>query len=244
MLERDLTAESLWVEIPKIALSDLEDLLTHPAVAERHIVKLLLRPDLPGPFLAELARSRWAGNARVQFGLVNHPRTPLPDSLNLVKYLMWRDLNLTVLNFKMASEVRHAAESVLIQRLPSMAVGEKMTLARLAGGQILKGLRTEPDPGIVEALLENPRMLEEDVLFVINRPRTIAPVLETVARDERWSARKEVRIALIRNQKSPLSAVLPFISQMTTGDLRPLADDPKVPLALRRMIQTRLRKTA
>ena len=244
MLKKDLTAESLWAEIPKIAPSDLQDVLDHPAAGERHIVKILLRPELPENFLRELAHSHWAGNARVQFGLVNHPRTPLGDSLNLVKFLMWRDLNLTAINFKLASELRHAAESNLIQRLPGMAVGEKITLARLAGGQVLKGLRAEADPGIIEAFLENQRLVEEDVLFIINRPRTIAPVLEMVARDKKWSARKEVRIALIRNPKTPLSAVVPFIVQMTTGDLKPLADDPKVPLALRRMIQTRLRKTA
>jgi hypothetical protein len=168
--------------------------------------------------------------------------TPLPDALNLVKFLAWRDLNHTLLNYKIASEVRHAAESALIQRLPALAVGEKITLARLAGGQVLKVLRSETEPRVISSLLENQRLVEEDVLYLASRPKTIAPVLEAVARDDRWSSRKEVRVALMRNPKAPLSVVAPFISQMTKGDLAPLAGDPKVPLALRRMIQTRLGK--
>jgi hypothetical protein len=243
VLERDLTADSLWARIPRIALSDVGELLGHPVLAERHVVKLLLRPDLPEPILAELARSAWAGNARVQFGLVNHPKTPLADALNLVKFLMWRDLNHTVLNFRIASEVRHAAEATLIQRMPSMAVGERITLGRLAGGQVLKSLRAETEPRVAEALLENSRLVEEDVLFIINRPRTIAPILESIAMSAKWSTRNEVRIALLRNPKTPLSVAAPFISQMTVGDIQPLADDPKVPLALRRMIETRLGKS-
>lgn len=242
MLESGITAEALWAKVPQLSGDDLPELIDHPATGERHLVKVLLRPDLTGAFLSALARSRWSGFARIQFGIINHPRTPLPEALNLVKFLAWRDLNHTLLNFKLASEVRHAAESALIQRLPSLAVGEKITLARLAGGQVLKALRSETEPRVISSLLENQRLVEEDVLYLANRPRTIAPVLEAVARDERWSSRKEVRVALMRNPKAPLSVVAPFISQMTKADLAPLADDLKVPLALRRMIQTRLGK--
>lgn len=242
MLEKGITAEALWARVPQLSREDLPELLEHPATGERHLVKVLMRPDLPEAFLSGLSRSRWAGYARIQFGIVSHPRTPLADALNLVKFLAWRDLNHTVLNFRLASEVRHAAESTLIQRLPSLAVGEKITLARLAGGQVLKALRSETEPRVIASLLENQRLVEEDVLFLVNRPKCIAPVLEAVGRDERWSSRKEVRVALLRNQKTPLSLAVPFIRQMTRADLTPLASDPKVPLALRRMIQTRLGK--
>jgi hypothetical protein len=240
VLPPDLSDEVLWTRLPGMAPDDLLALVDHPAATERHILKVLERPDLPEAFLARVAKSRWASVTRIQFGLVSHPSTPLPNALNLVKFLQWRDLNLVIQNFRVATEVRHQAESVLFQRLPALATGEKVTLARTAAGQTLKTLRADRDPKVAAALLQNPRLVEEDVLFMVNQPRSTAPVLESIARDSKWSARVEVRVALLRNPKTPLSSAITFLSNLPAGELRVLAQDPKVPMAIRRMIQTRL----
>jgi hypothetical protein len=164
--------------------------------------------------------------------------------MNLVKFLFWRDLNLTIQNFKVSTDVRHQAEAVLLQRLPAMATGEKITLGRLAAGRVLKRMRNEKDPQVVRALLKNSRLVEDDVLFLINQPRTPSPVLEAVARDPKWSPRVEVRIGLIRNPRTPIAAVIPFVSSLSLSHVRSLATDPKVPRALRRMLQTRLGRSS
>ncbi len=240
MIRPDATSDELWAVLPSLAGDDLHVLLDHPAAEEKHVIKLLERPDLPGAFLQSVTRSRWIRSARVQFYLVSNPNTPLAQAMNFVKFLFWRELNLVAMNFRVATEVRHMAESVLFQRLPALAVGEKVALARVACGQVLKMLRLDKESRITAALLENPRLVEEDVLFIINQSRTPGPVLETVARDLKWSTRKEVRVALLRNGSTPLSAVIPFITQLNTQDLKSLLHDPKVPAAVRRMIKTRL----
>jgi hypothetical protein len=123
-----------------------------------------------------------------------------------------------------------------------MAVGEKITLARLAAGQVLKALRHDKDPSVIQALLENSRLVEEDVLYLVCQQRTPAPVLEAVARDPKWSARREVRIALLRNARTPLSSAVAFIRSLTAVEAKSLVNDGKVPLAVRRMLQSRLGK--
>jgi len=240
MLGPELTSDQLWAALPTLAGDDLSALMDHPAADDRHFLKLLERPDLPGPFLLALSKSPWARSPRIQFYLVRNPSTPLPVGMNLVKFLFWRDLNLVTLNFRVATEIRHMAESVLFQRLPALAVGEKVSLARLAGGQVLKALRLEKDARITAALLENPRLVEEDVLYIVSQARTSSPVLETIARDPKWSCRREVRVALLRNASTPLSAAIPFVAQLAVTDLQALARDPKVPTAIRRMIATRM----
>jgi hypothetical protein len=242
MLEPQLTDEELWTPLPTLPADDIPALLEHKAAKEQHILKLLTRRELPERALTQIAHSRWAGTLRVQFGLVSHPQTPRGDALNLVKFLFWRDLNMVTQNFVIAPEVRHQAESVLFQRLPAMAIGEKVSLARLAGGQVLKALRTDKEPKIIQALLENPRLVEEDVLYLVSQPRTPAPVLEAVARDPKWSARREVRISLLRNSKTPLANAIGFISSLTTVEIKSLVNDAKVPLAVRRMMEKRLGK--
>lgn len=240
MIRSDATSDELWAALPALSGEDLSLLLDHPHVDEKHVLKLLERQDLPGEFLLGITKTTWIRSPRVQFYLVNNPSTPLAHAMNFVKFLFWRDLNLVTMNFRLSTEVRHMAESVLFQRLPALAVGEKVLLARVAGGQTLKALRLEKEARITAALLENPRLVEEDALFIINQSRTPGPVLEAIARDPKWSTRKEVRVALLRNGSTPLSAVIPFITQLNAQDLKSLLHDPKVPAAVRRMIQTRL----
>ncbi len=240
MLRADATSDELWAALPGLRADELPDLFAHPAADEKHILKALERNDLPGDLLRAVAHGRWARSPRVQFYLVNHPATPLAEAMNLVKFLFWRDLNLVILNFRLAAEVRHLAEGVLTSRLPAMAVGEKVALGRLAGGQILKTLRLEKDARVIAALLENSRLVEEDVLFIVNQSRTPAPILEAVSRDPRWSTRREVRVAMLRNASTPLGVAVPFIAHLSAQDLRSLLNDPKVPPAVRRMIHTRL----
>lgn len=240
MLDPKLTSDQLWTVLDTIQGDDLTSILSHPSSSEKHMVKLLERQDLGEAFLKKLAQSQWMKNARVQFYFVNHQQAPLADAMNFVKFLFWRDLNLVLTNFRIATEVRHMAESMLIQRLPALATGEKVTLARMAAGQVLKMLRLEKDPRVVQGLLENPRITEDDVLFLINQPRTPAPVLEQVARDPKWSSRREIRIALLRNGSTPTSLAITFISSLNLTELRTLLSDPKVPLSVRRMIETKI----
>lgn len=241
MLKPDLTGDEIWQLLPTMKPDDIIALPNHPAVKEQHFLKLLERRDLPVEFIRSLARDRrWVKSSRIQFKLVNNSLTPIPDAMNLVKYLFWKDLNFTVQNFRIASEVRHTAEAMLIRRLPAMATGEKVHLARVAAGRVLKLLRTEKEPRVATALLENPRLMEEDVLFTINQKSTPSPVLESVARDAKWSSRRNVRVALLRNPKTPISVSLSFISSLHRGDVAELLKDSKVPLAVKRMIKTRL----
>lgn len=241
MLQPDLTSNEIWELLPTMMSEDIIALPDHPAVKEHHLLKLLERPDLPVEFLRSLSRDRrWVKSPRIRFKLVNNPVMPVAEAMNHIKFLFWRDLNFTVQNFRIPSEVRHGAESLLIKRLQAMATGEKVNLARVAAGRVLKLLRTEKNPRVATALLENPRLLEEDVLFAVNQKSTPAPVLESVARDAKWSSRRNVRVALIRNPKTPISVSLSFVSSLHAGDAAELLKDSKVPLAVRRMIKTRL----
>jgi hypothetical protein len=241
MLRSDLTSEKLWTAIDKLRPEDFPAILTHPQATEMHIVKILARKDISENFLQIVGRSQWMKYPRVQFYFVNNPKTPPAEAMNFVRLLFWRDLNFVLTNLKLASEVRHLAESVVIQRLPTMAVGDKITLARITAGEVLKTMRSEKDSRIINALLQNPRMTEEDVLFIVNQPKTPAPVLEVVAKSSKWACRKEVKIALIRNSSTPIAYAIGLISGLLATDLKMLVSDQKVKVALRKMMETKLK---
>lgn len=241
MLDVNLTSDQLWAKIEALRLEELHEVLDHPKATEMHIVKILTRRDLSENFLQLVAKTQWMRYPRVQFYVVNNPKTPPAVAMNYVRLLFWRDLNYVITNFKLASEVRHLAENVIIQRLPMMALGDKIALARMTAGEVLKTLRTEKEPKIIKALLENPRITEEDVLFIVNQPKTPSPVLEVIATNAKWSLRKEVKIGLLRNPKTPLSYAINIVSSLLAPELRMLVDDQKVRLILRKMMETKLR---
>lgn len=240
MLLDNMTSEELFSCINTLRDDELYGVLTHPKATEMHIVKILTRRDLSEKFLQTVARSEWMKYSRVQFYVVNNPKTPPGEAMNFVRLLFWRDLNFVVTNFKLSSQVRHLAENVIIQRLPTMATGDKITLARLTAGEVLKTLRLEKDPKIINALLSNPRITEEDILFIVNLPKTPSTVLEVICQNAKWSARKEVKLALLRKHSTPLPLAINLLGGLTVQDLKILVSDLKVPLALRRMMETKL----
>lgn len=241
MLQESLTSEQLWAAIDRLSLEELSSILSHPQATEMHIVKVLSRKDVSENFLQLVGKSQWMKYPRVQFYFVNNPKTPPAEAMNYIRHLFWRDLNFVLTNIKLATEVRHLAESVVIQRLPTMATGDKITLARITAGDVLKTMRLEKDSRIINALLQNPRITEEDVLFIVNKPKTPSPVLEVIAKSSKWSCRKEVKIALIRNNATPLSQAIALISGILSTDLKMLITDQKVKLVLRRMMETKLK---
>jgi hypothetical protein len=176
-----------------------------------------------------------AGQARllsfqeVRRDLALHPRTPEVLALRLVPTLFWRDLMLLGLDSRLRPTLRRAAESHLLVRLAEMAVGEKVALARRASPGILAQLRHDPNPRVVAALLDNPRLTEGVLVPVLQSATTPPAVLELIAGDRRWGARYSLRVALSGNPRTPLETTLRLLPTLRKPDLRAVAADPRVP---------------
>jgi len=72
-----------------------------------------------------------------------------------------------------------------------------------------------PKRKIVRAALENPRLTEASIIKVLTRRNASSAFVEAVCRHSKWSLRREIRVALLRNEKtqwrahSNLRAALP-----------------------------------
>ncbi len=181
--------------------------------------------------LAGLKAAMTVYEARVL--VARHRRTPQAVAMRFVAGFFWHDLTEIALDVRLANPLRRVAEKYLLQRLPRMSVGERVTLARRAPGETLTRLCGDLDPRVVEAALENPRLTEERLLPLLQSPKTTPRRLRLVAQHPRWSCCYEVRLALCRNPLTPLAdalAQLPFLRQ---EDLASLAAADSVPSMLR-----------
>jgi hypothetical protein len=166
--------------------------------------------------------------------LALHPATPQPIALALLATLFWRDLVTAGLDVRIRPVVRRAAEQRLIERLPSLAVGEKVTIARSASPHVLQTLRHDPTARVIAALLDNSRLVEADLLPLASGENAHGPVLAVILAHRKWGNRYPIRAAVVKNPRTPLALALQSLPLLKKPDLRAVAADPRLPLALRR----------
>jgi len=110
--------------------------------------------------------------------------------------------------------------------------GERKSLAKTLRTEILKKLLTEQDPSVVQTLLVNPRLTEIEVLKIASLQPTSPRILEEISRNSKWIARYRVKKALIYNPYCPPSLALYLLKFMVTSDLREIAQNGNLHLAV------------
>jgi len=180
------------------------------------------------------AERRLVAFYEVQRDLALHPRTPEVLAARFVPGLYWRDLMDLGLDARLRPTLRRLADLHLGTRLPRLAVGEKISLARRAGTGVLTQLRHDPSPRVVAALLDNPRMTEGILAPVAQSARTPPPILELIAADRRWGVRYPLRLALARNPVTPVDTAWRIVGTLRKTDLKAVAADPRLPEPVRR----------
>lgn len=166
--------------------------------------------------------------------LAVHPRTPEVRAIGLVSGLFWRDLVRIGADSRARPQVRRAADLRLAERLPGLAIGEKVAIARTAGQGVISRLRHDPERRVIASLLENPRLTEGALAPLVSSERARPQVLELIARDRRWGARHAVRSAIARNPRTPVHTALGLLSSLKKDALRAIAADTRMAPAVRR----------
>lgn len=240
------SAQSLSSSLATAPLSYVEGALENPALSPGHLLLVLKNPAVPEPIIARIGRNTaWIRAYEVKAAIVLHPRAPRALAMNLVSYLWWHDLARVSDRPGLAPALRRTAERILAVRVQELALGERIALARIASRGVIHVLRRDEQPMVVRALLQNPRLVEEDTLAIACGEGTPAAVLQALAEDGRWSPRPTVQKAIARNPTTPRRVALHLIQGLSTRDLRDLTRSPRVPnlvkVAARRLIEARKR---
>ena len=78
----------------------LSAILQNGRLSEEQLLAILRRRDLSGEFIADVSRDqRWAARYLIKQVIVMNAHTPRPVSMNLVKFLFWRDLVKVIDNY-------------------------------------------------------------------------------------------------------------------------------------------------
>jgi len=181
---------------------------------------------------------RLTGSYSVRLRLVAHKQTPQAHSVKLIHYLHWTDLVRLSVDVKVSAPVRRAIDTILVNRVDKLTLGERITSAKRCSYALIKAFLFDPDPKVFEALLVNQRVREDDLLVVANSDRSSPAQLQLLAADIKWSYRYAIRKALVMNPLTPRSSAASLLRSLTARDLRMIHDHPGTSVYVRRCIET------
>jgi hypothetical protein len=175
-------------------------------VSEDQALATLQRADVAASELASLARNPAAVKSRkVVLALVQHARTPRHISIPLLRRMFTFDLMQVTLAPAVAADLKRVAEDQILVRLQSLAVGEKISLARRASGRVAAGLLQDADSRVITAALDNSRLTEISVAAALAKVDALQELFNIVSTHPKWSERREVQIALLGSDKTPIN---------------------------------------
>jgi len=216
-------------------------LLENPHIEEPHISQMLERLDLSASVLTAIAeKGKWTSSEGIRLRLARHPHTPRRFAMALLRQLYLFDLVRLSLLPSTPAEIRRVAEELMITRVPQLPIGQKLTLARRGPARVVGALLAEGHPQAIKLALANTFLTESQILKVLANPGVSERVVAAIAQHPRWSVQYSVRVALVRNQHSPVPVILAFLPNLTLRDLKDLATLEGLSPHVRRYIQKEL----
>ena len=220
---------------------DLKRAAGDQALGEDLALALLERRDLPPEALEALGKNLAAlKSRRVQLALAAHPRTPRHVSLPAIRHLYTFELMQLALSPAVLADIKKAAEETLVSRLEKITLGERITLARRASGRVAAALLLDSESRVIEAAVTNPFLTEVLVVKALMSGKASAALVELVGNDGKWSLRREVRIALLRNENTPPQQAAQLAHALPTGVLHEMLQDSRLPAPARECLQQEL----
>ncbi len=219
----------------------LQRILINPNLTEDHVLIISGRRNLPYEIIESIyADNRWKDSYRIKLALCKNPKTPQKISLSLIKSLKILDLADLTRNKNIPINVRTKAEAHIIEKIISLPLGIKMTLAKKASSNVLIKLIEDGMKEVVDICLESPYITEGDICKIVNMKKITSQVIRQIANHPKWSVRYNVQLALILNNNTPLSRIVDFIKTIKTYDLRDLYESPSLPISTKPFIYREL----
>lgn len=244
-LHRALTAgsEELFQIVLDPAPEVLRALLKNAALTQEHLLALVKRRDLPEDLLkAVYQQAEGEMSHRLQLALAMNPATPAPIVLTLLPHLhLFELLNLCLLPGTTPDQ-RYAAERQIASRLPTVPLGNKITLARRGTPTLVAELLKEGEPQLLPACLDSPRLKEVAIVQFLGGAKATAETISIIARHPKWKSRPNLRLAILKNRRTPPIWFTLFLPLLRTPDLHALIASNRLDPAQKQLVEEALKK--
>ena len=177
---------------------------------------------------------------KLRIALAAHPRAPRRIALRVIRELYTFDLMQFSLLPAVAADLKRVADELLVSRLASITLGERIALARRSSAMVAAALLLDQEPRVWQTALQNPRLTESALVKAVLRPAATPAFVEALCQHGKWSVRPEVRAALLGNQHTPLACALEFARHFPPAQLRDILHASRLPEKIKAHIQKNL----
>ncbi len=220
-------------QVPIGAPPDVSD-----ALNEDFVLAELKKRDLQPEVIERISQSSGLMKVRkVRLAVVSHPRTPRRIALRYVRELYTFDLMQFALTPTAPADLKRIADELLVNRLASITLGERISLARRASEMVAGALLLDKETRVWQTALENPRLTEVAVIRALQKPGAVAAFVVTVSHHSKWSVRPEVRVALLRNAHTPLARAIEFARRIAPAQLRDILHASRLPEEIKKYLR-------
>lgn len=207
------------------------------ALTEDLALAMLQKNDIPQEIIEDISKhSAVIKSRKVKLAIVAHTKTPRYVSMALLRQLFTFDLMKVALTPAIAGDIKAAAEEALIKRLESLSFGERMSLARRASGRIAGALLFDAEARVIRTALDNARLTEAIIIKALMSPITPVGLVHAACEHPKWSLRRDVRIALLRNEKTPIRFSEIFAQSFSPLKIKEVLQYSRLPQAVKNTI--------
>jgi hypothetical protein len=218
------------------------DPLNPDTLTEDLALALLKRTDLLAHDIEQLARhAALLKSRKVRLALAAHPRAPRRIALRLIREFHTFELLHFSQTPAVATDLRRAAAELLIARLTSISLGERISLARRCSTLVGAALLHDKESRVWQTALENPRLTEAAVSKALQKPGATPAFVDAVCRHAKWSVRPEIRLALLRNPHTPLARAIEFARRLPPVQLRDTLHASRLPTKIKQYLRKELK---
>jgi len=226
-----------------VAAGTQNDSSSELALTEDLALALLKRADVAAEEIEQLVKNSAVLKSRkVRLALAAHPRTPRRIALRMIRELYTFDLMQFSLMPGAAADLKRTADELLVARVASISLGERISLARRCSRIVATALLLDKEARVWQAALENPRLTEAAIVKALQRQNASAAFVEAISHHAKWRVRPEVRMALLRNEKTPLACALEFARRVPPRLLRDILHVSRLPEKTKAYLQRELEK--
>ena len=120
----------------------------------------------------------------------------------------------------------------LVNRIKDMGVTERTKLAMLGNAEARRLLIRDSNRQVQMAVLENPRITENEIIGIANSRSTPDEMLRAIIGNREWYKHYAVRLALVKNPKTPPALAIRMVGGLVSSDLKLLAKNKTVSRAV------------
>lgn len=207
------------------------------ALTEDLALAQLKDPEFRADAIEQIVRDSAAMKSRkVRLAVASHPHTARRISLRIIRELYTFELMQFTLTPAVAADLKRVADELLLSRLSSITLGERISLARRSSTLVAAALLLDKESQVWQPALENPRLTEAGVVRALQRSIARAAFVEAVSHHPKWSLRNEVQVALLRSAHTPLSKAIEFARRIPSRQLADILHASRLPETIKKQL--------